>query len=64
MLSPSEPVAASYLALELAEEEADHHQEGQAGEAGQDDEDGLLQPGGRAGLAALIAERVLAVVET
>ena len=56
-----------YLALELAEEEADHHQEGQAGEAGQDDEDGLLQPGGRAGAAvaaALVTQRVLTVVET
>ena len=54
MLSPSEPVAASYLALELAEEEADHHQEGEAGQAGEDDEDGLLQPGGRVGVAALV----------
>ena len=64
MLSPSEPVAASYLALELAEEEADHHQEGEAGEAGEDDEDGLLQPGGGTGLAALVTQRVLAVIET
>ena len=53
-----------YLTLELAQQEADHHEEGEAGEAGEDDEDGLLQPGGRLGVAALIAESVLAVIET
>ena len=53
-----------YLTLELAQEETDHHEEGEAGEAGEDDEDGLLQPGGRLGVAAVIAECLLAVIET
>ena len=62
-----ERLLSTYLTLELAEQQADHHKEGEAGEAGQDDEDGLLQPGGRAGAAvaaALVTQRVLTVVET
>ena len=60
-------IAILYLALELAEQESDDDEEGQAGHAGEDDEDGLLQPGGRAGAAvaaALVTQRVLTVVET
>lgn len=34
------------LALELAQEQGDDHDEGEAREAGQHDEDGLLQPAG------------------
>ena len=54
----------TYLTLELAEQQADHHEEGEAGEAGQDDEDGLLQPGGRDSVGAVIAKCLLAVIET
>ena len=52
-----------YLALELAQEETDDHEEGEARQAGQDDEDGLLQPAGGGDVTGVVTNLVT-VIET
>ena len=60
-----ERLLSTYLTLELAEQQADHHEEGEAGEAGQDDEDGLLQPAGGVCVAQhCVVSHLTAVIET
>ena len=58
-------IAILYLALELAEQESDDDEEGQAGHAGEDDEDGLLQPAGGVCVAQhCVVSHLTAVIET
>ena len=59
MMSPP----ASYLTLELAQEEADDDEEGHACHASQDDEDGLLQPAGGV-FVTVVVTNLVTVIET
>ena len=51
------------LALELAEEQRDDHQEGEARQAGQHDEDGLLQPAGPVRAGGADVDKVIVLIE-
>ena len=52
-----------HLALELAQQQGDDHDEGEAGKAGQHDEDGLLEPAGPVRARGADVDKVIVLIE-
>ena len=52
-----------HLALELAQQQGDDHNEGEAGEASQHNEDGLLQPAGPMRARGADVYKVIVLIE-
>ena len=51
------------LALELAQQQGDDHYEGEAREAGQHNEDGLLQPAGPVRARGADVDKIIVLIE-
>ena len=62
-IGEKEETTIQHLALELAQQQGDDHDEGEAGEASQHDEDGLLQPAGPVRARGADVDKVIVLIE-